>query len=1278
MLCLTRLGQQMRSWGAGAGPGGGRVFVCLGCAALRVAPEATLLKRASSTPSLKHLYQRELLQVLKARQHQLQGKYVVEQISTREPAQSLPSQSQAAVVTKQSCSRGKQRADEVKGNDEGSASKPTKVKPNKGEPSASKQSRPAQPKTGTVKSKSTIKSIKVNSRQQPTKASGDGGTESLSDATSARKAPLPHAAIAASAGTLERPRRQSALDQNASKVDVKLKDAKAVVGVKDKAEGAKQVQERQQNDPDELRDRLLCYLDACLFSGELKRAQKYVWHYHQDPNLRSLLSVQIYDVMMGAWAKKKFLFKIAKLFSMVGEAGLKPSLVSYAAALECMGRVPNIAQSVVARCLEEMQQNGLELDQLFAHCNFVEDEREVVLAAVRRVRPDYAPMAMPPRSLDQFPLSARFYDLDNSGNYPRLKQTTEELKQGFRRQMDLEKAHIVTIQSVEALKPVTPEMEKKRQALTELHKEWRATLLQAFAEGKKKLMSRRFGSSFKLDLYPYTCLLTDEEYVNAMLESLSSLPPNGDSVMSLSRNLGRKVFNMYCIRKKMRNHVAQRISKVYDAYCELLASDGKVSGFLPRQFWERVEAEVADGYRLSGETVEWTLPVTVTLGSYLLDIMVRELKVYSGTGSTDLVRGTKPIPALYHVYAFRSVRQIGFVKPHPLVTQLQSRAVETELHFDVQALPTSCPPLPWTSPRFGGYVLIPTTLMRSVDMATQHQNLLDLCQVQEARRLHAAMDVLNQLGTCSWIINEPLLDIVIGIFNDRGCDKLDIPPPLSEAPKVPRYDPTGQNGIADRLAFRRALTHARKTTSEMHSLRMSALYKLSIANAMRGRVFWFPHNMDFRGRTYPCPPHFNHLGSDMSRALLLFAEGRPLGERGLDWIKIHLVNLTGTKKKSSLLERRMFADEKMDDILDSADRPLTGRQWWMEADEPWQVLACCMEIARAVRSPDPKEYISHFPTHQDGSCNGLQHYAALGRDTIGAASVNLKPLDMPQDVYASVAQQVDVFRAEDAKNDVKIAQVLGGFIGRKLVKQTVMTVVYGVTRYGGRQQIEKRLSEMDDFPKEYVWDASAYLTKLVFSSLREMFTGTREIQNWLTESARMIARAGQSVEWVTPLGLPIIQPYHRTQRSVLNGHMQMIGLCNSTDVNQKPNIMKQKNAFPPNFIHSLDSTHMMLTALYCYREGLSFASVHDCFWTHAATVDIMNRVCREQFVALHSQPILEDLSSFLISKYSVFAPASRRKKASAEFKHLMDFLTLIPPKGEFNLEEVRDSTYFFS
>lgn len=65
----------------------------------------------------------------------------------------------------------------------------------------------------------------------------------------------------------------------------------------------------------------------------------------------------------------------------------------------------------------------------------------------------------------------------------------------------------------------------------------------------------------------------------------------------------------------------------------------------------------------------------------------------------------------------------------------------------------------------------------------------------------------------------------------------------------------------------------------------------------------------------------------------------------------------------------------------------------------------------------------------------------------------------------SRVSQVEEFRARDAEKGLKIAQVLEGFISRKVVKQTVMTVVYGVTRYGGRLQIEKRLKEIDDFPK---------------------------------------------------------------------------------------------------------------------------------------------------------------------------------------------------------------------
>ncbi|XP_009874804.1 PREDICTED: DNA-directed RNA polymerase, mitochondrial-like, partial [Apaloderma vittatum] len=296
----------------------------------------------------------------------------------------------------------------------------------------------------------------------------------------------------------------------------------------------------------------------------------------------------------------------------------------------------------------------------------------------------------------------------------------------------------------------------------------------------------------------------------------------------------------------------------------------------------------------------------------------------------------------------------------------------------------------------------------------------------------------------------------------------------------------------------------------------------------------------------------------------------------------------------------------------------------------------------------------------DGSCNGLQHYAALGRDLIGATSVNLMPCSVPQDVYSAVAQQVEEFRKKDAEHGVRIARVLQGFISRKVVKQTVMTVVYGVTRYGGRLQMEKRLKEIDDFPEEYLWEASHYLVKQVFNGIKEMFSATRDIQNWLTESAKLIAQSGQTVEWVTPLGLPIVQPYYRSRPVVvsiwrLNCGMQYLSVKSSVN-NQKPDTVKQKNAFPPNFIHSLDSTHMMLTALHCLRQGLTFVSVHDCYWTHALTVDVMNQICRQQFVALHSERILQDLSEFMLEKY-----CSPGKETRALWqKKLMEQLSGVP------------------
>jgi DNA-directed RNA polymerase len=53
---------------------------------------------------------------------------------------------------------------------------------------------------------------------------------------------------------------------------------------------------------------------------------------------------------------------------------------------------------------------------------------------------------------------------------------------------------------------------------------------------------------------------------------------------------------------------------------------------------------------------------------------------------------------------------------------------------------------------------------------------------------------------------------------------------------------------------------------------------------------------------------------------------------------------------------------------------------------------------------------------------------------------------------------------------------------------------------------------------------------------------------------------------------------------------------------------KQRSAFPPNFVHSLDATHMLMTTKIMKQKGLTFAAVHDSYWTHANDIPVMNEV----------------------------------------------------------------------
>ena len=85
----------------------------------------------------------------------------------------------------------------------------------------------------------------------------------------------------------------------------------------------------------------------------------------------------------------------------------------------------------------------------------------------------------------------------------------------------------------------------------------------------------------------------------------------------------------------------------------------------------------------------------------------------------------------------------------------------------------------------------------------------------------------------------------------------------------------------------------------------------------------------------------------------------------------------------------------------------------------------------------------------------------------------------------------------------------------------------------------------------------------------------------------------------------------------------------------------------------------LLTSIRMGDAGLTFAAVHDSFWTHASDVDEMNRHLRDSFVELYEFPVLEDLLDSL----------------QVRFPHIV--FPPVPTRGNLNMCNVRDSTYFF-
>lgn len=579
--------------------------------------------------------------------------------------------------------------------------------------------------------------------------------------------------------------------------------------------------------------------------------------------------------------------------------------------------------------------------------------------------------------------------------------------------------------------------------------------------------------------------------------------------------------------------------------------------------------------------------------------------------------------------------------------------------------PCIIPPDPWTSVDQGGYYT-PQLRRRTPLVKVKNKAHLDLFTNTEMQKVMQSVNILQQTA---WEVNHEVFDVLKQAWDKSlpiGLPQSE-PYPLPISP-IPKDVKKANLTPLQKIAFDEWKSEARVVYT-MNKERVSKCFQvirvLRLAKEfMDFEKFWFVYQCDFRGRIYATVSGLSPQGPDFAKSLLRFSEGKPLTERGLYWLKVHGANTFG-KDKVSYADRVKWVDENKSLICSIAEDPLSNRDAWANADKPWQFLAFCFEYKRYTEQG--LGMLSHLPIGLDGSCNGLQNFSAMLRDEIGGRATNLTPSKLPADIYTEVAT-VCTKRLRDSTDPMAALWLNfcdaehGGFLPRGLAKRPVMTLPYGSTQQSCREYIYKYMLEeaQESFPKEIRFRLSVFLTPILWASIGEVVVAARKAMDWIQKCAGIVAREDQPIVWHTPVGFPVYQGRKKViSRRVVTQLAGKIQLRFNADSN-RIDVQKQRLGASPNFVHSMDACHLMLTLISAADKGVtSFACIHDDFGTHANDTDAMHSAIREAFVSMYStnDPLLEF-------------------KLGIENATGID-LPNVPPKGNLDIMDILRAPYFF-
>ena len=167
---------------------------------------------------------------------------------------------------------------------------------------------------------------------------------------------------------------------------------------------------------------------------------------------------------------------------------------------------------------------------------------------------------------------------------------------------------------------------------------------------------------------------------------------------------------------------------------------------------------------------------------------------------------------------------------------------------------------------------------------------------------------------------------------------------------------------------------------------------------------------------------------------------------------------------------------------------------------------------------------------------------------------------------------------------------------------------------------------------------------------------------YLQRIAQSVLECGHpSISWVTPSGFYVhYEKYYERQEKV-QGTIVGVGKRDRVThvglvISDKPDPRGFACGISPNYIHSLDASHM--AKVITEWDG-DFGAVHDSFSTHACNVDDLCTLTKHIFIDMYDYP-----NYFNMIERSI----------------VNDVNTFIeqPILGSLNIQEVTNSDYFFS